>query len=124
MSTVSQPLDVFLQFANGLSIALVLAFAAIVFRNKLQIRSAVLAMAFDGAVFGAIGVAVMFFPFPIAPGAALDVRVVPVVLAGPFGGPGAALIAGVGAIVTVACIGAMIGRRWEEKAQRIGVRHL
>lgn len=142
MPTAIQPLDVFLQFANGLSVALVLAFAAIVFRNRLQIRSASVAMTFDGAVFGAIGVAVMFFPFTIVPGAALDVRVVPVVLAGPFGGPGAALIAGAivagfrlylggpgviagtGAIVTVACIGAMIGRRWEEKAQRIGVWHL
>ncbi|WP_316977369.1 PAS domain S-box protein [Shumkonia mesophila] len=142
MTAISQPLDVFLQFANGLAVALVLAFVAIVFRNKLQIASATLAMTFDGAVFGAIGIAVMFFPFPIAPGAALDVRVVPVVLAGPFGGPGAALIAGAivagyrlylggagiiagtGAIVTVACIGAIIGRRWEEKAQRIGVRHL
>jgi PAS domain S-box-containing protein len=142
MSTVNQSLDVFLQFANGLSVALVLAFAAIVFRNRRQIASATVAMVFDGAVFGTIGIAVMFFPFSIAPGAALDVRVVPVVLAGPFGGPGAALIAGaivagyrfylggagmiagVGAIVTVACIGAMIGRRWEEKAQRIGVRHL
>lgn len=142
MTAISQPLDVFLQFANGLSVAFVLAFTAIVLRNKLRIGSTALAMLFDGATFGAIGIAVMFFPFPIVPGAALDVRVVPVVLAGPFGGPGAALIAGAivggyrlylggagvlagtGAIVTVACIGAMIARRWQENTQRIGFRHL
>ena len=142
MTGIHDPLAVFLQFANGLAIALVLAFVAIVFRNKLQIKSATLATIFDGVVFGAIGVAVMYFPVPIAPGAALDVRVVPVVLAGPFGGPGAAIIAGLivggyrvylggpgviagtGAILTVAVFGAFLAFHWEEKAKRFGIRHL
>ena len=141
MTGIHDPLAVFLQFANGLAVALVLAFVAIVFRNKLQIRSAALATLFDGMVFGIIGIAVMFFPFPIAPGAALDVRVVPVVLAGPFGGPGAALIAGLivggyrmylggpgmvagtGAVLTAAALGALIAVHWDEKARHFGVKH-
>lgn len=142
MTAFHDPLAVFLQFANGLAVALVLAFVAIVFRNKLQIKSVVAAKVFDGAVFGVIGIAVMFFPVQILPGAALDVRVVPVVLAGPFGGPAAAIIAGLivggyrlylggpgvvagtGAILTVAALGAFIAVHWEEKARRFGVGHL
>lgn len=142
MTDVGTQIPVFLQFANGLSVALVLTFVAILFRQRWQPGSPLLSALVDGVIFGLIGIAVMFFPFPVAPGAALDVRVVPVVLAGPFGGPGAAVVAGlivagyraflggpgvvaeIGAILTVAVIGMIAARNWGEMTLRLGAWYL
>jgi len=44
-----------------------------------------------GVLFALIAIAAMHTPFIIAPGVIADARVIPVLLAGPFGGPGAAL---------------------------------
>src|SRR2546430_16292113 len=46
-----------------------------------------------GVLFALIAIAAMHTPFIIAPGVIADARVIPVLLAGPFGGPGAALTA-------------------------------
>ncbi len=48
-----------------------------------------------GVLFALIAIAAMHTPFIIAPGVIADARVIPVLLAGPFGGPGAALTAAV-----------------------------
>src|SRR6266436_5889966 len=47
-----------------------------------------------GVLFALIAIAAMHTPFIIAPGVIADARVIPVLLAGPFGGPAAALPAG------------------------------
>src|SRR6267142_1404543 len=47
----------------------------------------------SGVLFALIAIAAMHTPFIIAPGVIADARVIPVLLAGPFGGPGAALTA-------------------------------
>jgi|GEM_PF-7018849 len=142
MIDIETHIPVFLQFANSLSVALVLTFIAVLFRQRWEVKAGPLSTAVDGVIFGAIGIMVMFFPFSLEPGAGLDVRVVPVVLAGPFGGPGAAVIAGlmvagyrlyiggpgvvagVGAVLTVAAISVFIARSWERMAERMGIWYL
>jgi PAS domain S-box-containing protein len=81
-----------------------------------------------GTLFGMIAIIGMHAPIVVVPGVIADGRVIPVVLAGPFGGPGAALtaavltatyrvalggagaVAGVGTIVTAGLIGAWLAR--------------
>src|SRR5919201_6330753 len=48
----------------------------------------------SGGLFALIAMAAMHTPFIIAPGVIADARYLPVLLAGPFGGQGAALTAG------------------------------
>src|SRR6267143_905689 len=59
-----------------------------------------------GVLFALIAIAAMHTPFIIAPGVIADARVIPVLLAGPFGGPGAALTAAVVAAARAAATGA------------------
>ncbi|MEX2146887.1 MAG: ATP-binding protein [Candidatus Rokuibacteriota bacterium] len=81
-----------------------------------------------GGLFGMIAIIGMHAPIVVVPGVIADGRVIPIVLAGPFGGPGAALtaavlagayrialggagaLAGVGTILTAGLIGAWLGR--------------
>ena len=90
----------------------------------------------SGILFGLIAIAAMHTPFVIAPGIIADARVVPVLLAGPFGGPAAALVAaalaagyrawlggvgsvpGIGTIVTAGLLGAAIARWWRQHTPR------
>jgi PAS domain S-box-containing protein len=83
-----------------------------------------------GVLFALIAVAAMHTPFVVAPGVISDARIVPVLLAGPFGGPAAALIAaaltsgyrawlggvgsvaGVGSILTAGVLGAAVAAWW------------
>ena len=58
-----------------------------------------------GILFGLIATAAMHTPFIIAPGVIGDARLIPVLLAGPFGGAGAALTASVLAAAYRAWIG-------------------
>jgi PAS domain S-box-containing protein len=87
----------------------------------------------SGSLFGLIAIAAMHTPFIIAPGIIADARVVPVLLAGPFGGPGAALTAaalaagyraslggtgaaaGVGTIATAGLLGAAVAWWWRRR---------
>jgi PAS domain S-box-containing protein len=87
----------------------------------------------SGFLFGLIAIAAMQTPFIVAPGIIADARIVPVVLAGPFGGPGAALTAaalaasyrawlggtgsaaGIGTIVTAGLLGAGVAWWWRRR---------
>ncbi len=139
MSASSSQTAALLQFVNGLSIALVLAFVALLLRHALKFKGTWGYALYDGVMFGMIGIAIMQFPFPIEPGAALDVRVVPVAIAGLFSNPAAAIIAGAivggyrmflggpgviagtGAILTAAALGAVFADRWRGNLDRIGL---
>jgi len=90
----------------------------------------------SGVLFGLIAIAAMHTPFIIAPGIIADARVVPVLLAGPFGGAGAALTAaslaagyrawlggtgsaaGIGTIVTAGLLGAVVAWWWRRHTPR------
>jgi len=70
-----------------------------------------------GVLFGLMATAAMHTPFVIAPGVIGDARLIPVLLAGPFSGPGAALTAAVlaagyrawlGGVGTAAGIGSIL----------------
>ena len=90
----------------------------------------------SGLLFGLIAITAMHTPFIIAPGVIADARYVPILLAGPFGGPGAALTAaalaaadrawlggmggaaGIGTIVTTGLLGVMVARWWRRREPR------
>jgi PAS domain S-box-containing protein len=90
----------------------------------------------SGVLFGLIAIAAMHTPFVIAPGVISDARVIPVLLAGPFGGAGAALtatavavgsraslggsgvVAGIGTIVTAGVLGVAIASWWRRRAPK------
>jgi PAS domain S-box-containing protein len=83
-----------------------------------------------GVLFGLIATAAMHTPFVIAPGVIGDARLIPVLLAGPFSGPGAALTAaalaagyrawlagvgsaaGIGSILTTGVFSAVVAVWW------------
>ena len=89
-----------------------------------------------GVLFGIIATAAMHTPFVIAPGVIGDARLIAIVLAGPFGGPAAALtaalmaaayraglggagaVAGVGSILTAGLFGAVVGAWWRRRRPR------
>src|SRR5437763_5016100 len=89
-----------------------------------------------GLLFALIAIAAMHTPFIIAPGVIADARVIPVLLAGPFGGPGAALTAamvaagyrawlgglgsaaGVGTILTAGLLGMAVTWWWRRRQPR------
>jgi PAS domain S-box-containing protein len=90
----------------------------------------------SGVLFGLIATAAMHTPFVIAPGVLGDARLIPVMLAGPFGGPGAAVIAaalasgyriwvggvgsaaGVGSILTTGLFGVAVALWWRRTGAR------
>ena len=90
----------------------------------------------SGVLFALIAIAAMHTPFIIAPGVIADARVIPVLLAGPFGGPGAALTAavlaagyrawlgglgsaaGVGTILTAGLLGVAVTWWWRRREPR------
>jgi PAS domain S-box-containing protein len=89
-----------------------------------------------GVLFGLIATAAMHTPFVISPGVIADARVIPVLLAGPFGGAGAALTAGTlaagyrawlggagsaagaGTILTAALLGVAVAWWWRRRQPR------
>jgi PAS domain S-box-containing protein len=114
------------------NIALLLALTllySVVRRSWTRARPALRSI-FAGVVFGLIAIAGMHTPFVVAPGILADARYVPLLLAGPFGGPGAAITAaalaagyraalggigspaGVGTILTVGLLAVLVARRW------------
>ena len=90
-----------------------------------------------GTLFGLIAIAAMHTPISVAPGVIADARIVPVLLAGPFGGPAAALaaaaltagyrvwlggaggVAGVGSIVSAGLLGLVVGAWWRRHEPRL-----
>jgi len=89
-----------------------------------------------GVLFGLIATAAMHTPFVIAPGVIGDARLIPVLLAGPFGGPGAAVTAaalaagyrawlggagsaaGIGSILTTGLFSMAVALWWRRKPHR------
>jgi len=89
-----------------------------------------------GVLFGLIATAAMHTPFVIAPGVIGDARLIPVLLAGPFGGPGAALAAaaltagyrawlggagsaaGIGSILTTGLFSMAVALWWRRRPRR------
>jgi PAS domain S-box-containing protein len=89
-----------------------------------------------GVLFGLIAISAMHTPFIIAPGVLGDARMIPVLLAGPFGGAGAALTAaalaagyrawlggagsaaGIGSILSAGLLGAVLALWWHRRPPR------
>ena len=124
----------FFDFVTGLAqnIALLLALTLLysVVRRSWTYAPSFLRSLTAGGVFGLIAIAGMHTPFVIAPGVLADARIIPVLLAGPFGGPWAAVTAavlaavyraglggigsaaGVGTILTAGALGVLAALRW------------
>jgi PAS domain S-box-containing protein len=122
------------------NIALLLALTllySVIRRSWTQARPA-LRVIFAGLVFGFIAIAGMHTPFVVAPGVLADARYIPLLLAGPFGGPGAAVtaatlaavyraalggiggVAGIGTILTVGLLAVLAGARWHGRERELG----
>ena len=89
-----------------------------------------------GVLFGLIATAAMHTPFVIAPGVIGDARFIPVLVAGPFAGPGAALTAatlaagyrawlggvgsaaGIGSILTTGLFSLVVALWWQRRPPR------
>ncbi len=87
----------------GIMAVLAVAYAAIA--SRLQGRPAILRSLCLGLVFGLMSSAAMLAPLTLAPGLIFDTRSIPLILAGPFGGPWAAVLAAAMTGATRALIG-------------------
>src|SRR3989442_4183970 len=103
--------------AQNLALLLSLTLLYSVIRPYMPKVPRALRQAASGVLFALIAIAAMHTPFIIAPGVIADARVIPVLLAGPFGGPGAALTAAVlaagypawlGGLGSAACLGTIL----------------
>ncbi|WP_162906725.1 ATP-binding protein [Algihabitans albus] len=119
--------------------ALAVAYAAVV--PHLEKAVAIVRSLAMGLVFGAAGAVAMYLPVDFAPGIIFDVRAVPILLSGAFGGPLAAVVAGlsiggiriaIGGAGTVPALLAIVGfvclsiGLWHlrQRNPRFGVQHL
>src|SRR5438094_603541 len=93
--TVVSVVDTLTGLAQNLALLLSLTLLYSVIRPYLPRVPRALRQVAAGVLFALIAIAAMHTPFIIAPGVIADARVIPVLLAGPFGGPGAALTAAV-----------------------------
>jgi PAS domain S-box-containing protein len=127
----------FTALAQNVALLLALTLLYSVVRPWLA-RSAKLGSPLTGALFGLIAVAGLHTPIVVTPGVIADARMIPVLLAGPFGGAAAAVVAGVvasayrlslggagawagaGTIVTAAALGAVVGLRLRGRARPLG----
>ena len=90
--------DFLVDLARNLALLLALTLLySVVRRSWTRARPALRAI-FAGGVFGLIAIAGMHTPFVVAPGVLADARYIPLLLAGPFGGPGAAVTVTVGGV--------------------------
>jgi PAS domain S-box-containing protein len=126
------------ELAQNVALLLSLTLLYSVIRPLWHGGPAVLRALAPGTIFGMIAIIGMHAPIVVVPGVIADGRVIPVVLAGPFGGPGAALtaaalasayrialggvgaVAGVGTIITAGLIGAWLGRPGARKLGPMG----
>src|SRR2546425_1161099 len=79
--------------AQNLALLLSLTLLYSVIRPYMPKVPRAMRQAASGVLFALIAIAAKHTPFIIEPGVIADARVIPVLLAGPFGGPGAALTA-------------------------------
>jgi PAS domain S-box-containing protein len=123
-------IDFVTALAQNVALLLALTFVYSIVHPVWVRARAALAAPLAGIVFGLIAIAGMHTPIVIVPGVIADARLIPVLLAGPFAGAGAALTAGlvaglyrvwlgglgwwagVGTIVSAAVLGALVAIRW------------
>src|SRR5438445_459272 len=134
--SVVSVVDTLTGLAQNLALLLSLTLLYSVIRPYLPRVPRPLRQAAAGVLFALIAIAAMHTPFIIAPGVIADARVIPVLLAGPFGGPGAALTAavvaagyrawlgglggaaGVGTILTAGLLGMAVTWWWRRRQPR------
>ena len=134
--TVVSVVDTLTGLAQNLALLLSLTLLYSVIRPYLPRVPRPLRQVAAGVLFALIAIAAMHTPFIIAPGVIADARVIPVLLAGPFGGPGAALTAavvaagyrawlgglggaaGVGTILTAGLLGMAVTWWWRRRQPR------
>src|SRR6266850_3432710 len=135
-SSVVSVVGTLTSLAQNLALLLSLTLLYSVIRPYLPRVPRPLRQAAAGVLFALIAIAAMHTPFIIAPGVIADARVIPVLLAGPFGGPGAALTAamvaagyrawlgglgsaaGVGTILTAGLLGMAVTWWWRRRQPR------
>jgi PAS domain S-box-containing protein len=129
--------DFLVDLARNLALLLALTLLYSVVRRSWTRARPALRPIFAGLVFGLIAIAGMHTPFVVAPGVLADARYIPLLLAGPFGGPGAAVTAaalasvyrvalggigttaGVGTIVSVGALAVFVGRHWRGREREL-----
>jgi PAS domain S-box-containing protein len=127
-----------IDLAQNIALLLALTLLYSVVRRSWTHARPALRSVFAGLVFGLIAVAGMHTPFVVAPGVLADARYIPLLLAGPFGGAGAAVTAaalaagyraalggigsaaGIGTIVTVGILAALAAFRWHGRERELG----
>jgi PAS domain S-box-containing protein len=127
--------DSLIAFAQNVALLLALTLLYSAMRPWLAQRRALHQALLAGVLFGLIAIAGMHTPIVVAPGVIADARLIPILLAGPFGGGGAALIAGVlpsgyrlllggagawagvGTILTTSALGAAVSLRYRRRRQ-------
>lgn len=130
--------DFVVDLAQNIALLLALTLLYSVIRRSWTHARPALRSIFAGLVFGFIAIAGMHTPFVVAPGVLADARYIPLLLAGPFGGPGAAITAaalaavyraaiggigsaaGIGTILTVGLLAALAGFRWHGRERELG----
>ena len=129
--------DFVVDLARNVALLLALTLLYSVIRRSWTHARPALRAIFAGLVFGFIAIAGMHTPFVVAPGVLADARYIPLLLAGPFGGPGAAVTAavlgsvyraalggigsaaGIGTILSVGLLATLAGRRWYGREARL-----
>jgi PAS domain S-box-containing protein len=129
--------DFVVDLARNVALLLALTLLYSVIRRSWTHAPRALRSIFAGLVFGFIAIAGMHTPFVVAPGVLADARYIPLLLAGPFGGAGAAVTAsvlasvyraalggigsaaGVGTILTVGVLAALAGLRWHGREAQL-----
>ena len=88
-------LELLLTFAQHIALAIVLAYTLGTVALRVGSQHRLASQALTGLIFGLLAVLWMQLPFEVRPGVLVDLRNLAVLLAGPFGGGFAALVAGV-----------------------------
>ncbi len=130
------------EFGENLALLIALTFLYSFIIRKLSNVPALLSTLLQGALFGGIAVIGMQIPMHVAEGIIVDGRTVIVMLASPFAGPMAGVVAavivsgyryylggigvtaGIGAIVTAAAVGIVFVRFYSGKPGLIRLKHL
>ncbi len=139
---MADSLRLFIEFGENLALLIALTFLySLILRRLRSQRNRVLPL-MQGLLFGAIAILGMMVPMHVAEGVIVDGRVVIVLLASPYAGRlaglvaglmavgfrihlgGVGMIAGSGAIVTAMIAGMLFAARFNIRSRKIGVKQL
>jgi PAS domain S-box-containing protein len=127
---------VWIEFGENVAVAIALASIIIALSRLFDLSNPKSKSIFIGIGFGLIGIAIMLTPVEILPGIPVDARLIPVSVAGLFGGPGAAILAcgivaaiefgmagpemvsGMVTIVAAGALGGIASKVWVEQTKR------